>query len=179
MPDAMLTKLTDELVSQLESLTRLTEKVSEHVDHVPDLSRGFTLEEHARVTIALRAAREAVSVGKTRLTHALQKADEWFAAKIAAETGDVTYKTDTHSFRATSRGFFGAPSQVKFPTEFKELIDWLRANGEEARVDVLSDGRYALENFDEYCEGLLRDGKQLPPHVSGHLIDSVRVTKRT
>lgn len=167
-----------------EALRNLTPSIDETVslvDQLPDLCRAFSLDEHASVAVALKAARDAVSKLKARLTAAQIACDEWFCRRIA-ETGETLYRAKTgevaYTFSASARGFFTGPSQSKSPAEHAALLKWLQENGYGARVDITVDGRVTIDGFDELCDEVLEAGKSLPESVKAHIVASVRMTKR-
>lgn len=175
--------LVRQVAEALATLARLridTEKAIEVIDQLPTLAAGFDLDQHANIAIALKDARDAVALCKTRLTNAQQETDKWFGPKIASDEGSTTFRTDTHTFSAGAKAYASVPSQRKSPDEFKEVLDWLRANGHEEIIQTNDfTGLYALEGFDVLAQRLLEDGSPLPPHVTAHIVDSVTVRRRS
>lgn len=178
--DPSLQRHVDEACARLAAVQAAAERAVEYAAQLGKLSRGFSLEQHARIALAIKDARDAVKACQPRLTDAQQGCDEYFAMRIAEACGfeDVVYRTQDHTFTAGARGFYSAPSQHKRPTEFQELLAWLRANGHEDKIDALPNGNYSIEGLDAVCLELEEKGQRLPPWVSGHRIDCVKIRRR-
>ena len=181
--DPHLSSLVDKLEARLGTLGRLAEEATELADHVPALASAFTLDQAARIAVALKDCRDKVSHAKTRLTAAEIGNNEWFAQRIASDAGDVFYRTSSHSFKASARGIYTAPNQRTKPGEFNAVLEWLRNLSPDATkvlpvIDVAFDGTITVQNFNEVCESVRENGGKIHPHVGEFRVPSVKITKR-
>jgi hypothetical protein len=167
-----------DMVSALRKAYKAMDEASNHVDHLKALAPGMSLAEHVHIAKALRATRDLASKFKASLTTGTIDADEHFALRIAEEVGDVTITVANTVYRATAKVFASAPSQIKEPEKFKELVAWLEANGHGDRVDLDEEGHYTIAGLSEICETALEAGQPTPPHVKTHMVDSIRVSEK-
>lgn len=166
-----------DMVQALRRAYKAMEEAANHVDHLKAVASGMTLAEHVHIAMALRATRDMASKFKASLTTGTIDADEHFALRIAEEAGDVQVEVGGYVYRATAKVFASAPSQIKEPEKFKELVEWLKENGHGDKIDLNVEGRYTITGLDDICEEALESGQPTPPNVKTHMVDSVRVKK--
>ena len=165
------TFVTD-LEGELADITEASRDVTERIDHLIKMSPLFDKEQLARLTVALKDAREAVSFAKTRLTAGRDAVHKIFVFKCAADD-EVTYRTDHHTFSMGARGFFSPPNPSTKHEEFMELFTWLSAHGYDPHVVLLK-----KNGLTEVCDERDKNGLPRPPHVKDHVIASVTVRSR-
>lgn len=175
---ALLDKVLADAATALAALTVEADRATELVDQLPSLAAGMSLENHATLAITLKDARDAVSRAKTRLTNAQQNCDRWFALRIQEGTGQITYRTEKHTFTATAKAHCSTPSQNNSPVEFKRLVEWLKENAPDVKVEQDHTGKFSIEGLEEHCDALLADGKRLPPGVSAFIVDAVTIRRK-
>ena len=170
--------LVDEIRNAVAALEHAHELFEDALAQAGPAAKGMTMATIAEVTVLIRQGRDAASRAKVAGTKASSQVEDIFCSKIA-ETGDTTYRTDTHSFSASAKGFFGVPSPKTKPQDFKLLLGWLEKNGHSDMVEVDGFGGYKIdqEQFADLCQTALDEGNSLPPGSKEHLVPAVRVTK--
>lgn len=170
--------LVDEIRQAVGELEHALGLFEDALAQVGPAAKGMTMATIAEVTVLIRQGREAASKAKVAGTRASSEVEDIFCSKIA-ETGDTVYRTDTHSFSASAKGFFGVPSPRTKPQEFKLLLHWLETNGHSDMIEVDGFGGWKIdqEKFADICQTALDEGNSLPPGSKEHLVPAVRVTK--
>lgn len=167
-----------QVLTVLKRVETLLPLVEEGLAHLDSTSFGWCDEDLGEVTLRLDVAREAAEKIKATLTKSQAFIAEGFCELIATtHNGKFKCPELKATFSGGVKFFPSAPSQLKEPEKFEELITWLKANGFEQRIDVTAKGRYVIDGLGEIVETLLLDGKPYPPHVQCHMVADVRITR--
>lgn len=162
-----------ELEGALLRLHQLADETVELSDRIPAMAPDFELEDCARLTAALKRARDSVGDAKARLTDATDGLAKRFASLILNQHGDTKYATDDQLFVVIMRSFWAPPSLDTHPDDFAKFVEWCKAEGHDPFELAIYKRKLAA-----VCDAVRKEGGNLPTVIGEHTRVRVDVRKR-
>ena len=159
-----------ELLKATKDINVFREHLEEFVGNLPQMefqnkkqiAQGYLMFDTVKVF-----AEAIVKLGRKGREHCAK-------AMVVEMQVDEVSSVDTAGkrFRIGMRGWFNRPAKSKKPEQYKEFLKWMNSD-EEGKLfiqDAIDGGA-----FNKWCVERLEQGKELPPNVTHHSEDTVKV----
>ena len=166
MEMVMSSALELQVIALSKNLEKILDALLECLQRVPAEITLITLDDQAGLVIELRNIKDLLKGVLKQGNKVLTAAEQHLCQTIANKgDDDVTYHHSKATVTASARGFFSIVEPDLF-------YDWCGT----AKIFV----RYVSSETEktELCEGLLGEGKKLPPGIKEHVIASVTVRRK-
>lgn len=182
-----------EQVEYWKSLCVSLERTISDMEAVSDLiaKKAFQLsdDEKAQAILAMEAGISRLDLARRVYNRTLSPL-RFSLAKSILSTDSTDVEMHGFKFEVVNRGHFSPPPKTKRPEEFKKCVEWLvekvkdgsRTDPEtglpkppvvEEETHLVIDGK----EFQDVCEELLVDGKELPPGTQEYNEISIKTSK--